>query len=137
MGTYREAKWSMQQKRGGQEDVMCRKPELAQMRVGRRLLGESNTVAGEAVQGDLGCRKLEERKEEMKVFGKRLEGMEESRLVKMVVEKLREARGIRWWAEYEILWEKFELDNEVTPVGRLKKKIRFKRTGTKYIRKAH
>ena len=37
------------------------------------------------VQGDLGWRKLEEWREEMKVlFGKRLEGMEESRLV-------------RWW----------------------------------------
>ena len=72
----------------------CRKLESAQMRVGRRLLGESNTVAGVAVQGDLGWRKLEERREEMKVlFGKRLEGIEESRLVKMVVEKLRKDRG--------------------------------------------
>ena len=33
----------------------------------------------------------------MKVlFGKRLEGTEESRLVKMVVKKLREDGGIRW-----------------------------------------
>ena len=59
--------------------------------ISRRLLGASNTVAGVAVQGYLGWRKLEE----MKVlFGKRLEGMEESRLVKMVVEKLRDDRGI-------------------------------------------
>ena len=49
---------------------------------GRRLLGASNIVAGVAVQGDLGWRKLEERREEMKVmFGKRLEVLEEGRLV--------------------------------------------------------
>ena len=36
------------------------------MKVGRRLLGASNTVAGVVLQGDLGCRKLEERREEMK-----------------------------------------------------------------------
>ena len=36
----------------------------------RRLLGANNTVVGVAVQGDLGWRKLEERREEMKVvFG--------------------------------------------------------------------
>ena len=34
----------------------CRKLESAQMKVGRRLLGESNKVAGEAGQGDLGKR---------------------------------------------------------------------------------
>ena len=59
---------------------------------GRRLLG-SNTVAGVAVQGDLGWRKLEEQREEIKVLlGKRLKGMEESQLVKMV-EKLSEDGG--------------------------------------------
>ena len=56
----------------------CRKLESAQVRVCRRLLA-SNTVAGVAVHGDLDWRKLEETREEMKVlFGKRLEGMEES-----------------------------------------------------------
>ena len=56
---------------------VCRKMESAQMRVGRRLLRASNIVAGVAVQGDVGWKKLEERREEMKVlFGKRLEGME-------------------------------------------------------------
>ena len=49
---------------------------------GRRLLGARNTVAGVIVQGDLGWRKWEERREEMKVkFRKRLEVLEE-RLVK-------------------------------------------------------
>ena len=42
------------------------------------------------MQEDLGWRKLEEKREGMKVlFGSRLEGLEESRLVKMVVDKLR------------------------------------------------
>ena len=45
----------------------CRNLEPAQMRVGRRLLGESNRVAEVAVQGDLGWGMLEERREEMKV----------------------------------------------------------------------
>ena len=44
------------------------------MKMGRRLLGERNTVAGVAVPCDLGWRKQEERREEMKVmFGKRWE----------------------------------------------------------------
>ena len=73
----------------------CRKLESAQMRVDKRLWGESNTVAEMVVQGDVGWRKLEEQREEMKVlFGRRLEAMEESQLVKMVVEKLREDGGI-------------------------------------------
>ena len=72
------------------EHSACRKLESAQMRVDRRLLGTSNTVAEVPVQGDPGWRRLEERREEMKVsFDKRLEEMEEGRLVKMVVEKLR------------------------------------------------
>ena len=37
------------------------------MRVGRRLLGASNTEAGVAVERDLGWRKLEERRKEMNV----------------------------------------------------------------------
>ena len=41
----------------------CRKLELSQMKMSRRLLGASNTVVGVAVQGDLGWRKLEERDE--------------------------------------------------------------------------
>ena len=45
----------------------CRNQESAQMRVGRRFWGESNRVAEMAVQGDLGWRKLEEKREEMKV----------------------------------------------------------------------
>ena len=55
----------------------CRKLESAQMRVGRKLLGATSTVARVVVHGDIEWRKLEERREEMKVlFGKRLEGMD-------------------------------------------------------------
>ena len=73
---------------------MCRKLESVQMRVSRELFEASSRVAGVAVLGDLGWRKLEERREGMKVlFGKRLIGMKESRLVKMVMEKLREDRN--------------------------------------------
>ena len=48
------------------------------------------------------------------VVGKRLEGMEESRLVKMVVDKLREDGGIGWWEEDEAMRRKLKLDNEVS-----------------------
>ena len=46
----------------------CRKLESAQMRVDRRLLWASNTVAGVAVQG---WRKLEERREEIRRDGRK------------------------------------------------------------------
>ena len=50
-----------------------RKLESSQMKMGRRLLEASNTVAGVAVQGDLGWMKLEERRDEMTVMcGKKL-----------------------------------------------------------------
>ena len=45
--------------------------------------------------GSAGISSVEERSVKMKVlFGKRLEGMEESGLVKVLMEKLREAVGI-------------------------------------------
>ena len=46
---------------------MYRKLELAQMSVGRILLVASNTVAGVAVQGDQGWRKLGVRRKEIKI----------------------------------------------------------------------
>ena len=59
------------------------------------------------MQEDLGWRKLEERREELKVlFNKSLEGMKiVSRLVKMVVEKLRKDEGTVRWEMYEVLGE--------------------------------
>ena len=43
----------------------CRKLESVQMRVGRIILGASDAAV--AVQGDLGWRKLKERREDMSV----------------------------------------------------------------------
>ena len=64
------------------------------MRVGRRLLGASNIVAGVAVQGDLGWRKLEERRKERKCCLVRdWKGWKRVDLVKLVMEKLREDRN--------------------------------------------
>ena len=48
------------------EQTACRKLESVQMRVGRSLLGTSNTVARLAVLMDLEWRKLGERKKEKK-----------------------------------------------------------------------
>ena len=50
-----------------------------------KLVGGSSTVAGGAVRGDLGWRKLEERREEKKLFGWRLQRVSEDRLVRKVV----------------------------------------------------
>ncbi len=38
------------------------------------------------------------------MFSKKLEVLEEGRLVKVVMSKLREDGGISWWEEYEVLW---------------------------------
>ena len=53
-----------------QEQTARRKLESVQMRVGRSLLGASNTVAGVIVLRDLGWRKLGERKEEKILNGR-------------------------------------------------------------------
>ena len=103
----------------------CRKLESSQIKIGRRLLRASNIVAGVAVQGDLGWRKLEQRREEMKVmFGKRLEVLEEARLVLKVVNKLREDGGFGWWEEYVVLRRKYELGSEYRLVHSWKEKIK-------------
>ena len=44
---------SMQQKCGGQEDMCMLEVGVGKMKLGRRLLGANNTVAGMAVQGNL------------------------------------------------------------------------------------
>ena len=51
--------------------------------MGRKLLGASDTVAGVAVRGELGWRKLEERREEKVLFGRRMWELEDERLVKI------------------------------------------------------
>ena len=59
----------------------------------------NSTVAGVVVREDLGWTKLEERREEMKLFVWRLQQMSENRLVRKVVALLNDCRG--WWAVYE------------------------------------
>ena len=84
------------------------------------------------MQGDLGLRKLEERREEWKVmFSKRLEVLDDCRLVKVVINILREDGGIGWLEEYEFLMSKYELCNEYGSIHSWKKRLRceMRRTG--------
>ena len=69
----------MHLKYGGQEGRQhARTWKKIQENIGRKLVGGSSTVAGVAVRGDLGWRKLEERMEEKKLlFGWRLQRMSE------------------------------------------------------------
>ena len=54
-------------------------------------MATSRPVPGAAVRGDLGWRKLEERRENKKpMYGKRLEGLEDNRLV---IDSSRKAEG--------------------------------------------
>ena len=65
--------------------------------MGKRLLGASRSVPGAAVRGDLGWRMLEDRREEERLmYGKRLEGLEDNRLVTIVEEKLKDAGNVGW-----------------------------------------
>ncbi len=62
------------------------------------------------MRGDLGWRKLEERPEEKKLlFGKRIDNLEDDRLVKIVAEKLKNMGGVGWWGEYEVLQKRYGL----------------------------
>ena len=102
--------------------------EAVQDRLGRRLLGASTTVAGEAVRGEMGWRKLEERREEKKMlYGRRFWELGEERLVKPIVEKLKESGSIGWREEYEVLLRKYGLEEdeeeESGSVAAWKKKI--------------
>ena len=92
----------------------CRKFELPQVKMGRRLLRGKQYSS---VRGSAGRSRMEEaggKEGEMKVmFGKRLEMLEEARFcLKKVVTKLREDGGFGWWEEYEVLRRKYELGSE-------------------------
>ena len=65
-----------------EENAAKRELEAVQERMDRRLLRTSITVARAAVRGDLGWRKLERREEKKLLFRKRLDNLEDSRLVK-------------------------------------------------------
>ena len=73
----------------GDEMVKCQNKETEKKQPpNRSSLAKGTTsrsVAGAAVRGDLGRRKLEERREAKKLmYGKRLEGLEDNWLVKIV-----------------------------------------------------
>ena len=74
------------------------------------MFGTSNNVAGMTVQGDLGWRKLEERREKMTVRDwwcwKREDWLEQ------VENKLREDGGFGWREECEVFRRKCELGSE-------------------------
>ena len=87
--------------------------EAVQDRLGRRLLGASRTVAGEAICGEMGWRKFEERREEKKMlYGRRFWELGEERLVKLILEKLKESGSIGWREEYEVLLRKYGLEED-------------------------
>ena len=86
--------------------VASKRLEAVQDRVGRKLLGASRSVAGVAVQGDLEWKKLKERREEKMLHGRRVERLEDSRLVKMIIKKVRDSS---WQGEYDVLLRKYGL----------------------------
>ena len=89
--------------------------EAVQDRVGRKLLGASRSVAGVAVRGDLEWKKLEERREEKKVlYGRRVERLDDSRLVKMILEKMQDCGNFSWQGEYDLLLKKYGLEGGET-----------------------
>ena len=79
-------------------------------KIGRRLLGASRTVHGcserwlglEEAGGEAG-------REKAILYGKRLENLEDIRLVKVVAEKLKNTGGVGWWEEYELLQRRYGL----------------------------
>ena len=46
------------------------------------------------------------------MYGKRLEGLEDNRLVKIVAEKLKDAGNVGWWGEYGALQRKYAITEE-------------------------
>ena len=45
-------------------------------------------------------------------YGKRLEGLEDNRLVKILAEKLKDAGNVRWWGEYRASQRKYVITEE-------------------------
>ena len=74
---------------------------------------------------DLGWRKLEERRKEMKVMlDKRLEVLKSAAWLKKMVSKLKGDGGLGWWEEYEVLRRKYELSSMYGSVHSLKKRLK-------------
>ena len=65
---------------------------------------------------------MEERREAKKLlYGKRLEGLEDSRLVTVVSQKLKDAQNVGWWEEYGVLLGKYAKQVELGKNGRWRK----------------
>ena len=52
------------------------------------------------------------------MYGKRLEGLEDNRLVNIVAEKLKDAGNIRWWGEYGALQRRYAITEEKEVEGK-------------------
>ena len=46
------------------------------------------------------------------MYGKRLEGLEDNSLVKIIAEKLKDAGNVGWWGEYGALQRKYVITEE-------------------------
>ena len=50
---------------------------------------------------------MEERRNEKLIHGRRIEWLEDNRLIRVVAEKLKYAESIGWWEEYGMLVRKY------------------------------
>ena len=77
------------------------------------------------IWGDLGWRKVEERREEKKVlYGRRLQRLDDNRLVKQITAKKKECGGVSWEGECELLLRKYKLeDYEMGSVQKWKERV--------------
>ena len=85
---------------------MSKKLEAVQDRVGKKLLGASRSVADVAscVRRPIGWKELEERREEKNIlYGRRVERLDDGRLVEVIARKREECGRISWWGEYDQL----------------------------------
>ena len=82
-------------------------------------------MAGAVILGDLGWRKLEERREEKKVlYGRRLQRLDDNRLVKQIITaKMKEHGGVSWEGECELLLRKYKEDYGLDPVQEWKERV--------------
>ena len=65
---------------------------------------------------------MEERREAKKLlYEKRLEGLEDSRLVTVVAQKSKDAQNVGWWEEYGVLLGKYAKQVDLGKNGRWRK----------------
>ena len=69
-------------------------------------------------------RRGEERREEKKVlYGRRVERLDESRLVKVIMEKMQDCGSVSWQGEYDQLLRKYGLESEIGSVKEWKERV--------------